>query len=394
MFGSALLKATVGAAFILCVSSPASAGCGVFKAVIKDVKVKKASGQTSPAAAGGSVCSGDSIAAGPDSRASVEMEDKNTLNVSPNTSIVIEAYEKKKVVLNVLGGKLRSSIAAGNKYDDKNTFQVKTKSAVAGVRGTDFLTSFSPSTGKTEVVTFSGRVDVGQAGPGGKIANAVSVGPGQKTEAAVGRAPDAPRPVPASELKQLNQSTTSNSAPGAAGAASSADSGGSTVKKDKGSDSDSSKGGDPNAKSDGGSAKSDGSAKSGGGSGASLVGGGAASSEKSATTSDGGRSPSSAANAPSTGGGGSGAIAAPALSASPSMVGGGDVSGDVKPAPVASLPNVAAAPAPPPVPQVVAPVLPVQPVTPPALDPSIVNAIQNSGPTKLHVRVCVNGVCG
>ena len=195
----------------------AQAACGTVEVSKGDVKI--ISGQTKQAAAaavGAKICSGDTITAAADSRAKLKMEDGNELNISPDSKIVLEQYQfnpaenKKKVLLNVLQGKVRAATKQENMYNDKskdgqdNTFQVRTKSAVAGVRGTDFLTGFNPSTGKSEVVTFKGTVAVGQPGPGGQMLNPVSVGAGQKTEASSGQPPAAPKPVPPKELEKAN----------------------------------------------------------------------------------------------------------------------------------------------------------------------------------------------
>jgi hypothetical protein len=129
---------------------------------------------------------------------------------------VLETYQynpaenKKKVLLNILQGKVRAATKQENMYNDKakdgaaNTFQVRTKSAVAGVRGTDFLTGFDAKTKKTEVLTFKGQVEVGQLGPGGKIVNSVMVGAGQRSELVPGQKAAPPKPVEAGEFQQLN----------------------------------------------------------------------------------------------------------------------------------------------------------------------------------------------
>ncbi len=124
-------------------------------------------------------------------------------------------------MLNVLRGKVRATTREENMYTDKakdgqaNTFQVRTKSAVAGVRGTDFLTSFDAKSAKMEVVTFRGKVEVGQLGAGGKITNSVTVAVGQKTEVVGGKAPSVPKALPAGELmKQNNESHNEGSSSG------------------------------------------------------------------------------------------------------------------------------------------------------------------------------------
>jgi hypothetical protein len=213
----------------------ARAACGDLVVSKGDVKI--ASGKTkavSPAPEGTKICSGDTIIAGPQSRAKIKMEDGNELNISPDSKIVLEQYEfkpeenKKKVLLNILSGKVRAATAKEGMYNDKstdgqaNTFQVRTKSAVAGVRGTDFLTGYNPSNNKSEVVTFRGKVEFGQPGPGGRILNPVQVIAGQKTEVLAGQPPAPPRPVPPAELDKMNTdtkadtSTSKNNSPGAA----------------------------------------------------------------------------------------------------------------------------------------------------------------------------------
>lgn len=218
-----LVVALIGAGCVTLLHAQANAACGVLKVSKGDVKI--ASGGTkasAPAPEGTKICSGDTIIAGVDSRAKIVMEDGNQLNISPKSKIIIENYEfkpaenKKKVLLNVLSGKVRATTTP-NMYADKakngeaNSFQVKTKSAVAGVRGTDFLTGYNPSTRKAEVVTFSGKVEVGQPGPGGQILNSVHVTPGQKTEVAFGKPPAPPKAIPRQQFQQMNEETKADS---------------------------------------------------------------------------------------------------------------------------------------------------------------------------------------
>ena len=112
------------------------------------------------AVAGGKVYSGDTVISGKNARAKILINvdapsGKNELNISPDTHLIIANYEfnptdnKKKVMLNILSGKVRATTTP-NYYNDKakdgqaNTFEIRTKSAVAGVRGTDFMASFAP----------------------------------------------------------------------------------------------------------------------------------------------------------------------------------------------------------------------------------------------------------
>lgn len=193
--------------------SQALAECGKFVVVKGNVLVDFAKDKRSDrAVVGTEVCSGDAIRAGADSRAKIVMVDNNELNISPDTVLKIATYEykpeenKKKVLLDVLKGKVRSTVK--QKYDGQaSTYQVKTKAAVAGVRGTDFVVAFDPKMGKLELVTFEGRVEVGQLGRNGIVVPDVAVTAGNMTEVMMGQSAEAPKAMPASELKQMDSDT-------------------------------------------------------------------------------------------------------------------------------------------------------------------------------------------
>ena len=204
---------------LLSVSIPlvAKAADGVFMVVKGDIKVESAKDKkVVPAKVGLKVYPGDSILAGADSRAKIVMSDKNIFNVSPDSKFKIEAYEnsgeKKNVSLNLLYGKIRSTV--NEKYEGENKFRIKTPTAVAGVRGTDFLTSFSQLTNTSKVVTFGGKVEVGSGiGPNGVIMNPVMVTPGQFTVAAPNAPPAPPAALPKSEMASMEMDTKADSKP-------------------------------------------------------------------------------------------------------------------------------------------------------------------------------------
>lgn len=192
---------------------------GVLQVVKGDVQIKSAKdGKTAKAKVGSKIFPKDTIITGKDSRAKIVMVDNNVLNISPETKLEIQNYEyapeagKKDVLLNVLYGKVRSKVE--QKYDGKTTnFQLKTPTAVAGVRGTDFMAGYAPSTNVSSVVTFEGSVAFGQPGPGGTILNPVAVTPGQMTEMAGNVAPPPPRPVPPAQLASMDSDSNADSGP-------------------------------------------------------------------------------------------------------------------------------------------------------------------------------------
>ncbi len=179
---------------------------GTMMVVKGDIKVTSGkSGKTDPAKVGTKVYAGDTIVSGAESRAKIVMSDKNVLNISPDSKITIAKYEndpakdKRNVELKVDYGKVRASVE--QKYDgEKNKFNIRTPTAVAGVRGTDFITGYNPTTQQTRIVTFTGVVAAGQPGPGGEILNAVFVKPGMSTNIEQGKPPEPPRPVPTEDL--------------------------------------------------------------------------------------------------------------------------------------------------------------------------------------------------
>ncbi len=199
-------------------AATAQAVHGVFRVVKGDVKIIQGSDQKEvKARLGQKVYPKDTIIAAKDSRAKIVMVDNNELNISPESKIEIQSYEykpnedKKSVMLNVLYGKVRAKV--NQKYDGDNKFNVKTPSAVAGVRGTDFFTSYNRGTNETKIVTFEGRVAFGQAGAGGTIVNPVYVSRGETTSQRGSSAPTAPISVPKAELAEMEVHTDATKAP-------------------------------------------------------------------------------------------------------------------------------------------------------------------------------------
>jgi hypothetical protein len=208
---------------------------GVFMVVKGDIKIQTPDGKSESAKVGKKVSSGDTIVSGADSRAKIVMADKNVINISPDSKITIEKYEndgkdKKNVELKVEYGKIRASVE--QKYDgEKSKFNIKTPSAVAGVRGTDFLTGYSRANRTTSVITFSGTVAVGKPGPGGTIQNPVFVQQGQMTNAAANGSIEPPKAVPKDELNKMNSET--NAGPNSSDSAKDSSSNNSSDKKDE-----------------------------------------------------------------------------------------------------------------------------------------------------------------
>lgn len=195
---------------------------GTMMVVKGDIKVNSTkSGKVESAKVGFKVYAGDAIQSGPDSRAKIIMSDKNVINVSPDSKVTIAKYENnpakdsRNVELKVDYGKVRASVE--QQYDgEKNKFNVRTPTAVAGVRGTDFMAGYNPTTRKTTVVTFKGLVAVGIAGANGAITKAVFVRPGQSADVDETQKVEPPKTVPTNQLNDANQESSADTAKGGA----------------------------------------------------------------------------------------------------------------------------------------------------------------------------------
>lgn len=189
-------------------SAEASNVHGIFKVVKGKVLVISKSGSQKMARIGLRVFPQDKIKTAANSRAKIVMTDSNIINVSPDTEVALSKYEfdkktdKKNVLINVIYGKIRSKVS--QKYEGENKFQVKTPSAVAGVRGTDFLTSYDSSSRRSEVITFEGRVEFGLPNGVDGIKDAVMVGIGKSSSLVAGRVPSNPIDLPVADLSKMN----------------------------------------------------------------------------------------------------------------------------------------------------------------------------------------------
>ena len=114
------------------------------------------------------------------SRAKVRLKGNKVLTMGPHSRISIEEYAKKTgdpTLLHLTYGKVRALFNEEKEEKKKakkeelkqSRFRIRTSTAVAGVRGTDFFVSFEPNTQVTEQATISGKVEVEQVGTGQKV---------------------------------------------------------------------------------------------------------------------------------------------------------------------------------------------------------------------------------
>jgi hypothetical protein len=100
--------------------------------------------------------------------------DKSSMNIGPKSELKIEKFSKKEAgVINVLTGKIRSQVTKDylNMDKGKSKLFIKSRNAVMGVRGTDFLFSANKVTGSTTTVLFEGSIAFNKISKGDKLNN-------------------------------------------------------------------------------------------------------------------------------------------------------------------------------------------------------------------------------
>ena len=118
---------------------------------------------------GNKIYKSDKIKTGPNGKIQILFKDKNVLNLSPGTELSVSDYQvgngtnSRRALFKLLRGKVRSKVKNKYKGTKSSHFRVQTSSAVAGVRGTDFVVSFNVGDKEvTKVHTLSGEVSFGE----------------------------------------------------------------------------------------------------------------------------------------------------------------------------------------------------------------------------------------
>lgn len=107
---------------------------------------------------------GQIVMTGTNGKAKVAYQNGDHMMIAPGTSLTLPEPIKGKTgtsSLKLIYGKMRSLISSKG---PRNKMNIKTKSAVAGVRGTDFFVSHNPQNGM-EVVVLRGEVAVAHEHP-------------------------------------------------------------------------------------------------------------------------------------------------------------------------------------------------------------------------------------
>lgn len=182
---------------------------GTFVLVKGKVYIQSADTTQVEAKVNSKIFEGQMVVTEADSRAKIVMSDRNIINILPSTKLKIEKYKtsarEKSVSLNLIEGRVRTNVEQD--YDNKNNkFEVRTSTAVAGVRGTQFITSYDKGTQLTEVVTINGRVSlmaIARAGGAKSLPVEVSVNRGEKVQISNDGQASEPVKIPKQEFKNI-----------------------------------------------------------------------------------------------------------------------------------------------------------------------------------------------
>lgn len=181
---------------------------GIFMTVKGTVFVESGGSKT-PAKVNAKVFPGSTIETGPGSRAKIQMSDRSLVHVSPDSKLKISTFTKEgatqKVELGLNQGKIRNEVKGS--YGKENKFEVKTPTAVAGVRGTTFVVAHSLATNTTEVTTLQGVVEMTSLKNGAASGEPVLIKKDQKSSTSANTPVEAPKAITPEEKKTIETET-------------------------------------------------------------------------------------------------------------------------------------------------------------------------------------------
>jgi hypothetical protein len=154
---------------------------------------------------GSSLFTGDHVRTRATSRVKLVFQDDSVVDVGPATEMVIDKEDFNqstrhyRSALKLVTGKIRALVS--EYYGAPNSrYEVETPTAVAGVRGTEFIVMYDPKADYTDVVVLENEVVV--EGTLGVVGGTVRVGPQMASRVQKGRFPSAPRKIDAALLQQ------------------------------------------------------------------------------------------------------------------------------------------------------------------------------------------------
>ena len=166
-------------------------------------------GALTPLAAGDVVQLGDHVRTAAASRAKLLFRDDSVLTLAESSELVVDeqvAGAAPTTSFSLLLGKVRAIV--NDRYSAKGAeFEVKSPTAIAGVRGTSFIAGYDKGSDETQIVGLEHTTVVRSAAdPNGN--KKVMVGPGQSTTIKRGSMPSLPIKLPDAQIRTLTGQTT------------------------------------------------------------------------------------------------------------------------------------------------------------------------------------------
>jgi hypothetical protein len=197
----------VALALLAAVRAQAQSEAGTVAAVQGTFEVERA-GNWQAATVGLPVFVGDRLRTGPAGRGKVVFQDDTVLDVAPNTEIMVEKQvfdpsgHRFQALLRLAKGKIRAWVSDYYR-EPRARYEIETPTAVAGVRGTEFIALYDSATESTEVVGIAAQVEV--SGKLAVIGPAVQIGPQDFTQVQKGRFPTPPQHLDEARFQQYIQ---------------------------------------------------------------------------------------------------------------------------------------------------------------------------------------------
>ena len=173
-------------------ATAASGPVGKAITVIGQVDVVREAGESLRLKRMAEIYLNDLVSTAERAKAKLLLNDNSILKVAPASELRISAMlvgtaEEDKTVIDLLKGRVRSLV--GKRLGATSRYEVHTREAVAGVRGTDFVVWINPE-GFTVVRCFEGSIEVSNADPA--VGGSVILGPNTFSVVGVGVAPTPP----------------------------------------------------------------------------------------------------------------------------------------------------------------------------------------------------------
>jgi hypothetical protein len=190
---------------------------GTFMVVKGSITLISPKNVKSSAKVGSRIFVGWSVVAGPDSRAKILMSDRNIISINPNTQIQFSNYtnneSEKKVRIDLGYGKIRADVEQKYTDTENSKFEIRTATAVAGVRGTQYIVQYDKTSQNTKVITVKGVVylaGINKINDDASIGEKVVISKGYKAEAQSGQRIEEPIKLSTDEFLQEDKQSKSD----------------------------------------------------------------------------------------------------------------------------------------------------------------------------------------